>query len=61
MLEHSEFDIGSIGRAKTHCPAGHELSEANTMRRKDGRRRCLICHRKDSRDSARRARERNGR
>ena len=29
----------------THCPAGHEYSERNTLVRKDGRRSCRVCNR----------------
>ena len=28
---------------KTHCKHGHEFTEANTYRRRDGRRVCRIC------------------
>jgi hypothetical protein len=30
-------------RAVTHCPAGHEYTEANTYRYPDGRRKCRAC------------------
>ena len=30
-------------RAKTHCPKGHEYTEANTYVFSDGRRRCRRC------------------
>lgn len=29
----------------THCPAGHEYTEANTIKRGDGRRACKACNR----------------
>ena len=32
-------------RLKTHCPAGHEYSDENTMRDRLGRRNCRECHR----------------
>lgn len=32
-------------RRKTHCPQGHEYTEANTVVRPDGRRDCLACRR----------------
>lgn len=28
---------------ENHCPAGHEFTEANTMRRKNGKRECRTC------------------
>jgi len=31
---------------KTHCPAGHEYTTANTGRRRDGSRQCLACKKK---------------
>lgn len=31
------------GRRKTHCPQGHEYTEANTILRSDGKRRCRTC------------------
>lgn len=31
--------------AKTHCPAGHAYDDANTWRRRDGRRLCRQCRR----------------
>lgn len=30
-------------RAKTHCPAGHEYTERNTYRQRDGSRVCRAC------------------
>ena len=36
------FDIGSINRTKTHCPHGHEYTEANTYYDKKGRQ-CRAC------------------
>ena len=33
---------------KTHCKHGHEFTEANTYRRRDGRRVCRICARQRS-------------
>lgn len=38
---------------KTHCPARHEYTEANTLVTKAGRRRCRACHRAS--EAARRA------
>lgn len=32
-------------RSKTHCPTGHEYSEANTYRGPNGKRRCRTCAR----------------
>jgi hypothetical protein len=36
-------DAGTIEKMRTHCPQGHEYTEENTFREKDGRRRCKIC------------------
>lgn len=30
-------------RGKTHCPNGHEYTDENTVRWKDGKRRCRTC------------------
>lgn len=35
--------FSTINAAKTHCPVGHEFTEQNTFRYKDGRRGCRIC------------------
>lgn len=41
---------GVSGRAKTHCPSGHEYSGENLKRSKDGTRVCVTCRRaKDER------------
>lgn len=34
---------GSLQKAKTHCPQGHEYSPQNTMNRKRGWRHCRTC------------------
>lgn len=34
---------------KTHCPAGHPYTKANTYRDKKGRRDCRACHRERER------------
>lgn len=47
--------VSARNAAKTHCIRGHEFTEANTMREKDGRR-CRICH--NAGEAARRARQR---
>jgi hypothetical protein len=41
-------DIGSIGRAVTHCPKGHEYSADNTSYSSNGGRLCRICNRERS-------------
>ncbi len=38
-----ERDGAEHQRAKTHCPKGHEYTEANTYVFSDGRRRCRRC------------------
>lgn len=40
-------DVGSINRAKTHCPRNHEYTPENTLSRPSdkGRRRCRTCER----------------
>ena len=40
----------------THCPRNHPYNEVNTVYKKDGNRRCLICHRDQERIGARRRR-----
>lgn len=47
---------GGIQKARTHCPAGHEYNEENTLRTKNGGRNCRACHR--LREYARKARMR---
>lgn len=37
------LSLSAQNATKTHCPQGHEYSEANTYRR-DGRRECRSCH-----------------
>lgn len=37
-------DFGERNRCKTHCPQGHEYTEANT-RTRDGKRHCKECDR----------------
>lgn len=46
--------FASRNAAKTNCPYGHELSADNILRRKNGSRHCLTCHRRQSRESSRR-------
>lgn len=33
-----------INAEKTHCPAGHEYTRENTMRYRNGKRRCRTCN-----------------
>lgn len=40
---------GVPNKNKTHCPEGHEYTKANTIKGKDGRRRCLACKRNRNR------------
>jgi hypothetical protein len=35
--------IADANRLRTHCKRGHEFTEANTYRTRDGRRRCRAC------------------
>lgn len=37
--------ITAVRARQTHCPNGHERSEANTYWRPNGTRYCRICHR----------------
>lgn len=39
----------SANAAKTHCPKGHEYTEANTYAYADGRRHCWACNREGAR------------
>ncbi len=48
---------GRIQREKTHCPHGHPYDEQNTYRRSNGERMCLICKRRQGRETMRRHRE----
>lgn len=41
--------VAGVNAAKTHCPAGHRYSAANTARDRLGRRRCRRCHRERER------------
>ncbi len=36
--------LAALNAVKTHCPKGHEYSDANTIRRR-GKRWCRRCHR----------------
>ncbi len=40
--------MAAINTAKTHCPKGHEYTEANTYRRARGDRECRACRSGDS-------------
>lgn len=41
--------IAARNAAKTHCPQGHAYDEANTVREKDGSRKCRECKRERDR------------
>lgn len=41
QLENTHRGIGH--GSETHCPQGHPYDEANTIHRRDGRRRCRAC------------------
>lgn len=56
-LMRGEHPIAHQAR-QTHCKRGHEFTEENTMRYSDGRRRCRICNREQSRKDQRAARAR---
>lgn len=45
---------GALGRLRTHCHRGHEITPATLIVEKDGKRRCRIC----KADKMRRANER---
>lgn len=53
---------GQLNKLKTHCPHGHEYTEANTILAPDGHggtcRKCRICRRKFEREYKRRVRAR---
>jgi hypothetical protein len=49
-------DSGKHNADKTHCPRGHEYTEANTYRPKRGGRECRTCMRDRSRATMRRRR-----
>ena len=42
-LHRGPSTLSAIHTAKTHCPAGHPFSAANTYYRKQGYRRCRAC------------------
>ena len=44
FAEHSA-SITKLRKMRTHCPAGHEYSEANTRMERNRGRRCKTCHR----------------
>ena len=44
-------------KLKTHCPQGHEYSEANTYNLPAGGRQCFTCKRKQARQWAQRKRD----
>lgn len=49
--------VAARNAAKTHCPQGHPLTPGNlVLSRRDGKRACLICHRRAVRDAGRRQR-----
>ncbi|RHA38691.1 hypothetical protein D1825_13230 [Cellulomonas rhizosphaerae] len=53
-LEHvhrSPYVISAQNAAKTHCPAGHEYDELNTLRNAQGHRFCRACKRASTRRS----------
>lgn len=44
--EMTDFDrLGSLSRAKTHCPSGHSYAEENLVFDERGGRRCRTCRR----------------
>lgn len=54
-IRRSPNTIPSRNAAKTHCPHGHEYTEANTQI-ENGRRRCATCRRAQGRIRSRRRR-----
>lgn len=56
-IRRSPDTIPSLNAAKTHCPKGHEYTEANTQF-ENGRRRCATCRRAENRDRSARRRSR---
>lgn len=54
VVSHQENVLRGIGfaavyAARTHCINGHEFTEENTSRSKTRARRCLTCHRENTR------------
>lgn len=49
LTENIENAMWQRGKAKTHCPRGHEYSETNTYKRPRGGRTCRECKRSRSR------------
>jgi hypothetical protein len=47
------FSVTGVNSRKTHCIHGHEFTDANTGRSKQGRRYCLTCKRRSSRKRVR--------
>jgi hypothetical protein len=41
--------VSGVNARKTHCPAGHEYTEANTYRRPRGDRECRTCRHRSRR------------
>lgn len=50
LSEQAAATIGARQRAKTHCPKGHEYTEANTYVDRRGSRNCRSCAREKSRE-----------
>lgn len=47
--DNNRFGRGNGNAEKTHCKWGHEYTEENTGRTKNGHRRCRTCHNEESR------------
>lgn len=54
------YTPGVQNKKKTHCPAGHEYSEASIIADKNGYRKCKICHRDRERTRRSKVGKKNG-
>lgn len=59
-VTHAENMHRSARAQQTHCKRGHEFTEANTRRNRNGTRRCRTCERQRAKEARRRARQWGG-
>ena len=53
--------LTALNAVKTHCKRGHEFTDENTFRRKNGKRNCVACRRLADNTDARREQQRRRR